>query len=372
MNVSAAAWIAVAVMAQAGSMATFAHLQRQVLADAGLRLPLRSSLAIVYAGNAMSVTIPFAGTSASAAFTYRQYVRRGATGAMAGWAMAIAGVFSTVTFALLVGGGALANGNEVVAVAGILSVVAVVVPLAALVVALRRPAMRAQLERFVVGTLVVSKRIARHPRGEPGEIVSRGVEQLFGYRMRLRHGVAAAMFATLNWLLDSVCLWAVLRSFHVSLPLRDLPLVYAAAVAAASLGFTPAGIGTVEAAIALALAGFGAGSASALSAAVMYRGISTWLVLLIGWVVLVVMRRQPADAAAEPVPLHHGPTQPRVPALLRWPETPVVADAIAAHRRGRVRTAGGFIARARVGRRRSATRGRARVRAATPPTSPRP
>jgi putative heme transporter len=80
------------------------------------------------------------------------------------------------------------------------------------------------------------------------------------------------------------------------MPVRNLPLLYAAVVAASSVGFTPAGIGTVETAIALALAHLGSDGAHALPAAVVYRAISTWLVVLIGWGVLAVLRREPAKA----------------------------------------------------------------------------
>lgn len=110
--------------------------------------------------------------------------------------------------------------------------------------------------------------------------------------MRARYALAATGLAALNWALDALCLWAVLQAFDVSLPLRNLPFVYVAAVAAASLGLTPAGIGTVEAALAVALTNFGSDGAHAVPAALMYRAISTWLVLSIGWVVLTTLRRR--------------------------------------------------------------------------------
>ena len=287
-----ASWLLVAVGLQAGSMGTFAHLQRRVLAGAGLRLPWSSSLAIAYAGNAVAVTIPFAGTTASAAFTYRQYVQRGAPGTMAGWAMAVAGVFSTTTFAVLVGVAAIANGNPVAAVAGLTSIAALLIPAVLVFVAVRQPGMHRHLEGAAARALSITKRVTGRPRNDPAQAVADAMTQLSAYRLRARYALSATWLASLNWALDAFCLWAVLQAFDVSLPLHNLPFVYVATVAAASLGLTPAGIGTVEAALAVALTNFGTDGAHAVPAALVYRAISTWLVLLIGWVVLAALRRR--------------------------------------------------------------------------------
>jgi uncharacterized protein (TIRG00374 family) len=285
-------WLLVAVVLQAGSMGTFAHLQQRVLAGAGLRLPMSSSLAIAYAGNAVAVTIPFAGTTASAAFTYRQYVQRGAPGTMAGWAMAVAGLFSTTTFAVLVGVAAIANGNPLAAAAGITGIAAFVIPAVLVTIAVRHPSAHRNLERAAARVLSISKRLVGRPRNDPAQAVADAMTQLSAYRLRTRYALAATWLASLNWALDALCLWAVLQAFDVSLPLRNLPFVYVATVAAASLGLTPAGIGTVEAALAVALTNFGTDGAHAVPAALVYRAISTWLVLLIGWVVLAALRRR--------------------------------------------------------------------------------
>jgi hypothetical protein len=288
---SAAMWLLVAILAQVGSMGTFGHLQWRVLADSGLVLPRSTSVALAYAGNAVAVTIPFAGTTASAAFTYRQYVRKGASGAMAGWTMAVTGLISTAAFAALIGVGGLANGNPLAAGAGVLSLAFVAIPATCVAVAVRSDAARRRLEQFAVRTLRLTRRVTRLPRRQPDELVADATRQLSAFHLTRRHMAAALSLASLNWLLDALCLWAVLQALDVSLPVRSLAVVYAAAVAAASLGFTPAGIGTVEAAIAVALTNLGSDGAHALPAAFVYRAISTWLVLLVGWGIFVSVRR---------------------------------------------------------------------------------
>ena len=298
-------WLGLAIALQAVSMGTFARLQQRVLASAGLRLRMSSSLAIAFAGNAVAVTVPVAGTTASAAFTYRQYVQRGASGTMAGWAMAVAGVFSTTTFAVLVGIGALANGNPIAAAAGVTSIALALVPVLGIVAAVRSARVRRRLERIAIRSLTVVRRLTSRPRKDPAAVVGDAIAQLSAYRLRWREALLTTAFATLNWVFDAICLWAVLQAFDVSMPVRNLALVYSAAVAAASLSLTPAGIGTVEASIAVALTSLGTDGVHALPAAVAYRAISTWLVLLIGWVVLAAMRRHAsADAATDAVATH--------------------------------------------------------------------
>jgi uncharacterized membrane protein YbhN (UPF0104 family) len=67
-------------------------------------------------------------------------------------------------------------------------------------------------------------------------------------------------------------------------------IVYGATLGAASLSFTPAGIGIVESAIAVALMQSGVPASSAIVAALLYRAVSCWLVLGIGWFSYGTMR----------------------------------------------------------------------------------
>ena len=94
--------IPLAISAEILSMATLARLQRRLLRAGGVRLSITSMVAIIYASNAISVSIPIAGTPMSAAFSFRSFARRGADRSLAGWVLTISGVISTVAFALIV------------------------------------------------------------------------------------------------------------------------------------------------------------------------------------------------------------------------------------------------------------------------------
>jgi uncharacterized membrane protein YbhN (UPF0104 family) len=61
-------------------------------------------------------------------------------------------------------------------------------------------------------------------------------------------------------------------------------LAYGAGQLAANLPFTPGGLGVVEGSITIALVAFGGSQNSTVDAVLMYRVISFWLVLVVGWV----------------------------------------------------------------------------------------
>jgi uncharacterized protein (TIRG00374 family) len=69
-----------------------------------------------------------------------------------------------------------------------------------------------------------------------------------------------------------------------TIPWKGLLLAYGAGQLAATLPFTPGGLGVVEGSITFALVAFGGSHISTVDAVLMYRVISFWLVLLIGWV----------------------------------------------------------------------------------------
>ncbi len=122
-------------------------------------------MAIIYASNAISASIPIAGTPMSAAFSFRSFARRGADRNLAGWVLTISGVVSTVTFALIVAAGAILTGNAVAAVVGAVGALATVVPVLLCLIALRHDRLRARLESVPsTGASVGPTRRAPTPR----------------------------------------------------------------------------------------------------------------------------------------------------------------------------------------------------------------
>jgi uncharacterized membrane protein YbhN (UPF0104 family) len=103
--------LAVAVAAETGSVVALGLMERRILIMGRLRLPVSRAVAIARASNALSASLPAAGSGAAAAFSYRRLVSQGATPALAGWALTLSGIASNAAFVLIISIGAIVSGN---------------------------------------------------------------------------------------------------------------------------------------------------------------------------------------------------------------------------------------------------------------------
>ncbi|WP_225846650.1 lysylphosphatidylglycerol synthase domain-containing protein [Streptomyces sp. HPF1205] len=85
---------------------------------------------------------------------------------------------------------------------------------------------------------------------------------------------------------------AVSRAVHMAVPVSAVALAYLFASTAAGWLPTPAGLGSLDAALALTLVTAGASGVTAASAVLGYRLVTTWLPLIPGVVVLAVLVRR--------------------------------------------------------------------------------
>ena len=90
-------------------------------------------------------------------------------------------------------------------------------------------------------------------------------------------------WGVLNWLLDCACFAMMFLALDVPIPWKGLLLAYGAGQLAASLPITPGGLGVVEGFITVALVAFGGSEASTAYTVLLYRIISFWMILVIGW-----------------------------------------------------------------------------------------
>ena len=107
-----------------------------------------------------------------------------------------------------------------------------------------------------------------------------------------------------------------------AVPWRDLLFAYAVGTAAASAGVVRGGLGVVEGALALTLMGAGVRHPVALAAVLIYRFISFWMVISVGWLIYFfgprTGHRGTSKAAAPRIPALSGPLEDvdlRVPVL---------------------------------------------------------
>jgi hypothetical protein len=289
------AWIALALACEAGSITAFGLVQRRLLKVGCVRIGIRSVTAITLVGKAIASSLPLAGAEMGTAYTYRRFQRHRADGVTAAWVLTVSGVASTVTFAVIVSVAAIATDNLGAILAGLATTIVTVLAVVVGATALRRPALRARIERSAFRGLRLVQRIVRRPRGECDKVVKEAIARLSSFRVNRRDVNYVAFTSSANWIGDILCLAFAIAAFGKNLPWSAVVLAWAAGSVAISLQLTPGGLGVVEAALtsALVLGGLRAGDAAAV--ALTYRAMSYWAPTLAGWAVFVAQQHARSD-----------------------------------------------------------------------------
>ncbi|NDU75880.1 flippase-like domain-containing protein [Actinomadura sp. DSM 109109] len=279
-------WLSMVVLAVAGSMGAFARLQRRLLRVGGLRMPLRRAFAITYAGNALSTTLP-AGPAVSVVYTFRQFRRSGASAHLATAVILAGGVITTTAYSVI-GLMALAADPRARGFA-LLALAAPLVLAVPLVPALRWRPLRALL----TAPLRRAHRAAlAHPKIAPYAERLAGTRDLL--RPTPRDWAALAALALLNWVFDILALLSAAHAVGIDVALNGVALTYFAAQAAGSLlPLLPGGLGAIEGSMAASLVAFGATLSPAAAAVGLYRLVSYWGVVMVGWVAWAGLREGP-------------------------------------------------------------------------------
>jgi putative heme transporter len=282
------AWFALAIACECVSLAAFGLSRRRLLRADGHRARFGSVMAITYAGNALSMSVPFAGAQLAAIFSYRQFRRRGLDPALTGWALAVSAIASSSALALILVAGALLGGAPLATAAGFLGAAVFALPSVTVALALRYPRARELANRALAGVIHLVRRLFGKPGIDPAAL--EGFLHRLG-TIRLSRPRQAEVFglALLNWLADCACLVCAIRAAGAPVPWHGLILAYGAAAAVGSTGVTPGGFVVVEATLTAALVAAGMDSAHALTAVLAYRLVNFWMILVAGGITMVFL-----------------------------------------------------------------------------------
>jgi uncharacterized protein (TIRG00374 family) len=283
-------WLAVAVTAEIASMVSFARVQRRMLAAGGVRLALRRAVAVTFAANAMSVTLP-AGPVVSTGYTFRRMRAWGASGPVITWGMVTSGLLSTLALTVIGAFGAeLAGGPSNIVLIG-LEIIAVVSAALGLRRLARRPDLLLRIGNWALGGV---NRVLRRPERSGRQRVRDLLDELLLIRPSARDWLTGLFHAVMNWLLDLLCLVAACRAVGAQGPTIAVAMVaYAGGMAASSLPLIPGGVGVVDGALLIALTHGGLALSSATAGVLVYRLISFVLVAAVGWVFWFLLNRKP-------------------------------------------------------------------------------
>jgi uncharacterized protein (TIRG00374 family) len=273
-------WVIPAVIVELASYFCFAAMQYGILLGGGLKTPWAPLVNMTFATQAIANSLP-AGTAVAFVYGFRWYRRFGADDAVAVWALAGTAVASTASLALVAAGGltlATGEGASLDLVPVILGVLLLTIAVGALFV-YERP-----LVAVVTWSIRASRKLTGRPRGDAEEQISLALRWLTTARLGWRQIVRIVAWGAGNWLLDCSCFAMMFLAAGTSIPWKGLLLAYGAGQLAATLPITPGGLGVVEGSITIALVAFGGDKTTTLDAVLLYRVISFWFILLLGWV----------------------------------------------------------------------------------------
>lgn len=277
-------WIVVAAALEFGSYLAFALVQRRLLRAGGVDMSVGRATAVTLASTAIANSMP-AGPLVSLVYAFRQYRRRGADSALAGWTLGALFVCASVTLAVVAAAGVAIAGAEG---AGLdLIGVTVGVLLAALALGVLFVQRRA-IVWVVTAIIGAGKRWLHWPRGDSAERVDSIVVRLTTVTLTGRGLAEVAGWGVANWILDCACLALSFVALGVGVPWKGLLLAYGAAQLAANLPITPGGLGVVEGSLTITLVAFGASEPSTVAVVLLYRIMSFWILLPVGWVTWAV------------------------------------------------------------------------------------
>jgi uncharacterized membrane protein YbhN (UPF0104 family) len=146
----------------------------------------------------------------------------------------------------------------------------VVVALAVLALPAGRRLLRARVAPIFGQVLPRLLEVAQHPR-------------------KLALGIGGALLLSAAYIL---CLAACVAAFGRSVPIASIAVVYLTGIAVGSILPTPGGIGGVEAALTAGLTAAGLPGAVAVSSVLLFRLLTFWLPVPVGWVALNYLERK--------------------------------------------------------------------------------
>jgi hypothetical protein len=274
------ALLLVALGLEAASMVIFARIQQLLLRAGNVDVGLGPMTAITLAANALALTLP-GGVAWGATWVFRRLRRHGADRLLAGWVVLVAGALGSFALFLVIAGG--------IEIAGARGPVAHLRPVAAGLAAI--PVVGCGLVllwRHSATAQAAGRSVARAASGitrlrQAGDAVTTLATRVGAVGLDARGWTATGALAALNWLVDCACLVTCVWAISGTVPWRGVLVAYGLAQVAASIPLVPGGLGVVEGSLSFLLVAYGMSVESALAGVFLYRIVSFWSVVPVGW-----------------------------------------------------------------------------------------
>lgn len=293
--------IVVAVVLELGSISAFA-LSTWSLVRRRPRVTRRWMIALTMASTAIGNSLPL-GAGVTTVYAYRKLVRRGVSRRESGVAIGAANVIAIATLAFLtvfftiVGedSGTASGSVSLLTLVGLGALVLV----CGLVLWKIEPIARASAAAWVYGRTRIggpardARNAARmaYARRDPLDLPMKTLARSVGYGLG-------------NWGLDLSALFVALFIARAHVSILGVISAYVIGALAANLPITPGGLGVVEGSLAVSLVAFGGAQVQVLAGVLIYRLVSFWIWLPLGWIshfTLAFLERREGKGAASAV-----------------------------------------------------------------------
>jgi uncharacterized membrane protein YbhN (UPF0104 family) len=253
-------WIAVAVAAELASLVCYAALVRVLLQFGTVTVPFRALFSLTVIGIAMINSIP-GGQAISTIYWYEQLRRYSVQRSVAVFALLLSTLLGIVTLVLLSACG-LAVGSNGFGSQERFPVLAVAAAVVIAAVLGRR--------RFVPAALWAVRHLSG-PDTPPENPVA------------ANHLVLLLVLGFLNWLFDAAVLFAALAAMGQTISVRGVIVAYTLGQLVSAIPILPGGGGTIEATMSAGLVLAGGTGAAVIAAVLLYRIVSAWALVPLGW-----------------------------------------------------------------------------------------
>jgi putative heme transporter len=253
-------WVAVAVAAELISLACYAALVRVLLQLGSVTVPFRALFSLTVIGIAMLNSVP-GGQAISTIYWYEQLRRYAVERSVAVFALLLSSLLGIVTLVLLAASG-LAAGSHGFGAQARFPVLAVAAAIVIAAILGRR--------QFVPAALWAVRHLGG--RDVPPE-----------QPVAANHLVSLLVLGLLNWLFDAVVLFAALEAMGQTIPVRGVVVAYTLGQLVSAIPILPGGGGTIEATMSAGLVLAGGAGAAVIAAVLLYRIISAWALVPLGW-----------------------------------------------------------------------------------------
>ena len=270
--------IAVAIVAEFASVASFGAFNWYLLRVGLAKVPLGRAVAVSLAATTINNSVP-GGTAFASVYSYREYRAFGADSVFATWVVLANNLLSGVALAILAMLGVAASINTSRGLGLFIVVPVLAISLVGLAALISAPKLLIQIAGPIL-RIIETRGPKRFRKRFTADLICSRLTSMHPTRLQVLIAVALTLS---NWIFDASVLVLAYVAIHQSIPWRGLLLAYGAGQLAANLPITPGGLGVVEGSLSIALVAYGGGQESAVAAVLIYRLVSFWMVIPFGW-----------------------------------------------------------------------------------------